>query len=77
MHITSNLLYLLLLYAVLDKNNRLSVTTGLLIAGGIMLFSLCMCNPLVFNNCYRSRECCGGRNQPMNSNPFILTNNLF
>lgn len=44
MNIGNNLLYLLLLYAVLDKNNKLSVTTGLLIAIGIMVFGAC-CNP--------------------------------
>ena len=38
MNIGNNLLYLLLLYAVLDKDNKLSVTTGLLIAVGIMIF---------------------------------------
>ena len=34
---TSNLLYLLLLYAVLDKDGKLSTSTGLLIGIGIMV----------------------------------------
>ena len=34
---TSNLLYLLLLYAVLDKEGKLSTSTGLLIGIGIMV----------------------------------------
>ncbi|MCH5160382.1 MAG: hypothetical protein J1F66_06050 [Clostridiales bacterium] len=38
MNITTSLLYLLLLYAVLDKDNKLSLTTGLIIAFVILLF---------------------------------------
>lgn len=47
----NNLLYLLLLYAVLDKEGKLSTTTGLLIALGIMVSTGCLnnCN----NNCRR------------------------
>ncbi len=75
MRITSNLLYLLLLYAVLDKNNRLSVTTGLLIAGGIILFGLCCTNPFLFGSgAQNSARTCQGRQY--SGNPFILTNNL-
>ena len=40
MNLTKSLLYLLLLYAVLDKDNRrLSLTTGLTIAFVIMLLN--------------------------------------
>ena len=42
MKITSVLLYLLLLYAVLDKSNKLSVTSGMLIACGALLLN-CYC----------------------------------
>ena len=53
MNLTKSLLYLLLLYAVLDKDNRrLSLTTGLTIAFVIMLL-----------NCYlRNLGCNNGRN---------------
>lgn len=69
MRLSSNLLYLLLLYAVLDKDNRLSVTTGLLIAGGIMLFGACCCNQEM------PRICCNRRRSDY-ANPFIIANNL-
>ena len=76
MRITSNLLYLLLLYAVLDKGNRLSVTTGLLAAVGIMLFGLCCNNPIfVCGNTPRNNSCCGRRFSD-DSLPFIITNGL-
>ena len=48
MNITTSLLYLLLLYAVLDTENKLSLTTGLIIAFVILLF-----------NCYYNNRCCG------------------
>ena len=48
MNITTSLLYLLLLYAVLDKDNKLSLTTGLIIAFVILLL-----------NCYYNNRCCG------------------
>lgn len=64
MTIGNNLLYLLLLFAVLDKENKLSVTTGLLIAIGIMLFGAC-CNP------------CGNRFNNCNGNPNIGLNSNF
>lgn len=41
MMLSGNLLYLLLLYAVLDKEDRISPTTGILIALGIMLYGTC------------------------------------
>lgn len=47
---------------MLDKDNKLSVTTGLLIAVGIMIFSAC-CNP------------CG--NRCTGANPTIGLNNNF
>ena len=50
MNITTSLLYLLLLYAVLDKDNKLSLTTGLIIAFVILLF-----------NCWYGR-CCNNNN---------------
>ncbi|MGN1040515.1 MAG: hypothetical protein ACI4QL_03700 [Candidatus Fimimonas sp.] len=42
MNVTTSLLYLLLLYAVLDKGNTLSLTTGLIIAFVILLLN-CFC----------------------------------
>ncbi len=51
MNITSSLLYLLLLYAVLDKDNKLSLTNGLVIAFVILLL-----------NCYIKNRCCGSTN---------------
>lgn len=45
MNITNSLLYLLLLYAVLDKDKRLSLTSGLVIAFVILLLN-CYCNSL-------------------------------
>ena len=47
MNITTSLLYLLLLYAVLDKDGKLSLTTGLIIAFVILLL-----------NCYFRNRCC-------------------
>ena len=49
MNITTSLLYLLLLYAVLDKDNKLSLTTGLIIAFVILLFN-CWCHNRCCNN---------------------------
>ena len=51
MNITTSLLYLLLLYAVLDKDNKLSLTTGLIIAFVILLF-----------RCWFSNRCCNNNN---------------
>ncbi|MCH5156533.1 MAG: hypothetical protein J1G02_01495 [Clostridiales bacterium] len=49
MNITTSLLYLLLLYAVLDKDNKLSITTGLIIAFVILLLN-CWFNRCCNNN---------------------------
>ena len=49
MNFTTSLLYLLLLYAVLDKDGKLSLTTGLIIAFAILLF-----------NCHLNNRCCNG-----------------
>lgn len=69
MNIGNNLLYLLLLYAVLDKDNKLSTTTGLLIAVGIMVFSAC-CNPC-------GNRCCQGGNQTIGlNNSFAFANGI-
>ncbi len=54
MNITTSLLYLLLLYAVLDKDGKLSLTTGLVLAFVILLF-----------NCYFNNRCCGGNSGNM------------
>ena len=62
MNITSSLLYLLLLYAVLDKDNKLSLTTGLVIAFIIMLI-----------NCYLNNRCCCGNNNNLNGNTTTTT----
>lgn len=62
MTLTQNLLYLLLLYAVLDHNNKLSLTTGLVIAFAIMLF-----------NCYYGKGCCNNQ-VSQNSNSFSFLN---
>ena len=51
MNITTSLLYLLLLYAVLDKDNKLSLTNGLIIAFVILLL-----------NCWFNSRCCNNRN---------------
>lgn len=62
MTLTQNLLYLLLLYAVLDHNNNLSLTTGLVIAFAIMLL-----------NCYYGTRCCNNQ-VSLNSNSFSFLN---
>ncbi len=57
MNITTSLLYLLLLYAVLDKDGKLSLTTGLVIAFVILLL-----------NCYFNNRCCNNSsNNAVNS----------
>lgn len=78
--LTSNLLYLLLLYAVLDKENRLSTTTGLLAALGIILYGTCRtaintcCNQQSnYNNANFANNC----NPNCNQNTFWAVNNLF
>ena len=81
--LTSNLLYLLLLYAVLDKENRLSTTTGLLAALGIILYGTCRtaintcCNnqqQANYNNANFANQNC---NPGCNQNTFWAVNNLF
>ena len=70
MNLTNSLLYLLLLYAVLDKDGKLSLNTGLLIAFGILLV-----------NCYLSR-CCNNNSisttttTTTTNNGFTFLNNL-
>ncbi len=69
MGITSNLLYLLLLYAVLDKEGKLSVCAGLLIAIGIIVCTSCCFNG--FNNP------CNRVVPPLSiTNPFLFNNAL-
>lgn len=65
MNITSSLLYLLLLYAVLDKDGKLSLTTGLCAAFVILLL-----------NCYFGNRCCNGgaRNVTSGGNVFGTLN---
>ena len=70
MSFSQNLLYLLLLYAVLDRGNKLSLTTGLVLACAILLF-----------NCYFGNRCCNGTtttttNTINGGNPFSLVNNF-
>ncbi len=68
MNVTRSLLYLLLLYAVLDKGNKLSLTTGLTIAFVIMLL-----------NCYFGNNgCCNNsRSGWNNGNNCCCNNNSF
>ena len=62
MNITTSLLYLLLLYAVLDKDNKLSLTTGLIIAFVILLFQ-----------CW-FRRCCNNNNNTTTTTTTTTTN---
>ena len=65
MNVTTSLLYLLLLYAVLDKGNTLSLTRGLIIAFVILLL-----------NCYcANRSRCYNRSDRNNSDRF--SDNVF
>jgi len=92
MMLSNNLLYLLLLYAVLDKENRITTTTGLLIALGIILYGTCRTaintccnNNLVNNNCgfnnHGRNNCnnfsCNGSFATATNTPFQTINNLF
>ena len=64
MNLTTSLLYLLLLYAVLDKDNKnLSLTTGLIIAFVILLF-----------NCWFHR-CCNNNNSNTTTTTTTTTTN--
>lgn len=65
MSLYQNLLYLLLLYAVLDRQNNLSLTKGLIIAFGIMLFY-----------CYHGRMCCGNNRISTSNNGFNSLNGI-
>lgn len=73
MNFSNSLLYLLLLYAVLDKDGKLSLTTGLIAAFAILLF-----------NCYFGNRCCGGNTDTRTTttttttsdNGFNLINNI-
>ncbi|MBO5772996.1 MAG: hypothetical protein J6R37_04265 [Clostridia bacterium] len=58
MNLTQELLYLLLLYAVLDKDKKLSLTTGLIIAFAIILFSNARRNRCCNDGCNSQNNCC-------------------
>ena len=62
MNITTSLLYLLLLYAVLDKDNKLSLTTGLIIAFVILLL-----------NCWFTNRCCNNNNNGLTTTTTTTT----
>jgi len=62
---TSNLLYLLLLYAVLDKDGKLSTSTGLLIGIGILVATN-------LNNGNNGNNCCSCQNTGFNGNPYAF-----
>ena len=66
MNITQSLLYLLLLYAVLDKDGKLSLTNGLVIAFVILLL-----------NCYLGRLCGNNGTGSISSNGILGTLNGF
>lgn len=63
MSITNSLLYLLLLYAVLDKDRKLSLTNGLVIAFVVMLA-----------NCYYGRRCGNNTSSCCTGNSFSTIN---
>ena len=56
MSLTNDLLYLLLLYAVLDESGKLTTTTGILIAVGIMLVDA-FCGDGLKRLCGGHKEC--------------------
>lgn len=66
MNITTSLLYLLLLYAVLDKDGKLSLTTGLVIAFVILLL-----------NCYFGNRCCSGGSTTTTTTTTTANNGVF
>ena len=75
MALSNNLLYLLLLYAVLDKENRISTTTGLLVALGVMLYGTCR---TAINACCNNTNPCNNTSTcSTNANPFQTINNIF
>lgn len=70
MPLSSLLFYLLLLYAVFNKRNRLSVNTCLLIAVGIIIVGACCSNP-------DSPQLYGGNGRRANNtSAFIVSNGL-
>ena len=79
MMLSGNLLYLLLLYAVLDKENRLSTTAGLLAALAIMLYGTCRSaiNVCCNNHGQTPYNANANCNTNCNSNAFWAMNNLF
>ena len=92
MMLSNNLLYLLLLYAVLDKEDRISPTTGILIALGIMLYGTCRtainaccnsprnthCNNANYNNAnFANYNNANYNNCNPGCNNFWAINNLF
>ena len=66
MNITTSLLYLLLLYAVLDKDNKLSLTNGLIIAFIILLL-----------NCYFHNRCCNNNSTTTTTTTTTNGTNIF
>ena len=66
MNITTSLLYLLLLYAVLDKDNKLSLTTGLIIAFVILLL-----------NCWFANRCCNNNSSTTTTTTTTTGSNFF
>ena len=66
MNITTSLLYLLLLYAVLDKDGKLSLTTGLVIAFVILLL-----------NCYFGNRCCNNNSSTTTTTTTTTNNGIF
>lgn len=66
MNITTGLLYLLLLYAVLDKDNKLSLTAGLIIAFVILLL-----------NCYFNNRCCNNNSTTTTTTTTTNGTNIF
>ena len=77
MSLSNNLLYLLLLYAVLDNDNRLSTTTGILLALGIMLFGCCnrAINACCGNGCDNNFRT-STTTPTTTTNPFGTVNNI-
>ncbi|MDD4291307.1 MAG: hypothetical protein PHX51_03590 [Clostridia bacterium] len=71
MSLTNNLLYLFLLYAVLDKDNKLSLNIAIIVALAIMAFGLC-CNPKIV--CCNTQNCSSGTSSI--SNAFFTANGL-
>ena len=77
MSLSNNLLYFLLVYAVLDNDNRLSTTTGILLALGIMLFGCCnrAINACCGNGCDNNFRT-STTTTTTTTNPFRTVNNI-